>query len=45
MLVVRGDDGAEVLVPFAKEFVVTVDTDLKRVEMRLPAGLVDVNRS
>jgi 16S rRNA processing protein RimM len=45
MLVVRDDAGDEILVPFAKAFVVTVDTVAKRVEMRLPAGLVDVNRS
>ena len=45
MLVVRDDVGDEILVPFAKAFVVTVDTVAKRVEMRLPAGLVDVNRS
>ena len=44
MLVVRADSGDEIMVPFAKDFVVTVDTASKRVEMRLPAGLVDVNK-
>jgi 16S rRNA processing protein RimM len=44
LLVVRSSEGGEVLVPFAKDFVVTVDTPKRRVEMRLPAGLVDVNR-
>jgi 16S rRNA processing protein RimM len=44
MLVVRSADGAEVLVPFAKDFLIAVDAEAKRVEMRLPDGLVDVNR-
>lgn len=44
MLVVKSADGAEVLVPFAKDFLVAVDAKSKRVEMRLPDGLLDVNR-
>jgi len=44
LLAVRSSEGDEVLIPFAKAFLVGVDTDLKRVDMRLPQGLVDVNR-
>jgi 16S rRNA processing protein RimM len=34
-----------VLVPFAKDFLVKVKAGERRVEMVLPAGLLDVNRS
>jgi 16S rRNA processing protein RimM len=44
LLAVRSTEGDEVLIPFAKAFLVAVDTDSKRVDMRLPQGLVDVNR-
>ena len=33
----------EALVPFAKDFLVSVDLPERRIRMRLPAGLVDVN--
>lgn len=45
MLVVRSPDGDEVLVPFAKDFIVTISAEERRVEMVLPQGLLDVNRS
>ena len=45
LLAVRSDDGDEILVPFAKAFLVGVDTKAKRVDMVLPVGLVDVNRA
>jgi 16S rRNA processing protein RimM len=38
----RGD---EILIPFAKAFLVNVDTEAKRIEMKLPEGLIEVNRS
>jgi 16S rRNA processing protein RimM len=44
MLVVISAGGDELLIPFAKEFVVAVDVAGKRVEMVLPDGLLDVNR-
>ncbi len=44
MLVVRGTSGDEILIPFAKEYLRRVDVGAKRVEMALPAGLVDLNR-
>jgi 16S rRNA processing protein RimM len=45
LLVVKAPDGDEVLVPFAKAFVVAVNTDARRIDMVLPVGLVDVNRT
>ena len=45
LLAVRSLEGDEVLIPFAKAFLVTMDTDAKRIDMILPAGLIDVNRS
>jgi 16S rRNA processing protein RimM len=44
ILVVASPLGEELLVPFVKSFIVTVDTARKRVEMQLPDGLLDVNR-
>jgi 16S rRNA processing protein RimM len=44
MLVLRSAEGDEVLVPFAKDFLVKVSAEERRVEMKLPQGLVDVNR-
>jgi 16S rRNA processing protein RimM len=34
-----------VLIPFAKAFLVAMNTDAKRIDMILPVGLVEVNRS
>jgi len=45
LLAVRSIEGDEVLIPFAKAFLVTMDTDAKRIDMILPAGLIEVNRS
>jgi 16S rRNA processing protein RimM len=45
LLAVRSTEGDEVLIPFAKAFLVALDTEAKRIDMILPAGLVDVNRS
>jgi 16S rRNA processing protein RimM len=45
LLTVLSADGDEVLIPFAKSFLVSVDTDAKRIEMTLPEGLIEVNRS
>ncbi|MGA7243479.1 MAG: ribosome maturation factor RimM [Terracidiphilus sp.] len=44
MLVVRSESADEILIPFAKEYLRRVDVGAKRVEMALPAGLVDLNR-
>ena len=45
LLTVTSPDGDEILIPFAKAFLVAVNTDAKRIEMKLPEGLVEVNRS
>lgn len=45
LLEVISPDGNEILIPFAKAFIVGVDTKEKRVTMTLPEGLVEVNQS
>lgn len=45
LLAVASVEGDEILIPFAKAFLVRVDTEAKRIEMTLPEGLVEVNRS
>ncbi len=45
LLAVRSPEGDEILIPFAKAFLVAVDTAAKRIDMTLPEGLVEVNRS
>jgi 16S rRNA processing protein RimM len=44
LLAVASVEGDEILLPFAKAFLVRVDTEAKRIEMRLPEGLIEVNR-
>jgi 16S rRNA processing protein RimM len=44
LLVVDGEAGDQILVPYAKAFLVGVDIEARRIEMRLPAGLVELNR-
>jgi 16S rRNA processing protein RimM len=45
LLAVRSLEGDEVLIPFAKAFLVSMNTEAKRIDMILPEGLVDVNRT
>jgi 16S rRNA processing protein RimM len=45
LLEVVSADDEEILIPFAKAFVVAIDAKAKRVDMTLPVGLLDVNRS
>jgi 16S rRNA processing protein RimM len=45
LLAVTSSGGDEILIPFAKAFLVAVDTDAKRIEMTLPEGLIEINRS
>jgi 16S rRNA processing protein RimM len=45
LLAVRSSEGDEILIPFAKAFLVSVNTAAKRIDMTLPAGLVEINRS
>lgn len=43
LLVVKTSASEEALVPFAKAYLVTMDLAGKRIEMRLPEGLLDIN--
>ena len=45
LLAVLSPDGGEILIPFAKAFLVSIHVKEKRVDMILPAGLVEVNRA
>src|ERR1700761_2552642 len=36
--------GDEILIPFVKAFLIAVNTESKRIEMKLPEGLVEINR-
>jgi 16S rRNA processing protein RimM len=45
LLSVLSPDGDEILIPFAKAFLVGVNVKEKRVDMVLPEGLVEVNRA
>jgi 16S rRNA processing protein RimM len=43
LLIVTGKNGSEHAIPFAKAYLVRIDLAGRRVEMNLPAGLLDVN--
>lgn len=45
LLAVTSLEGDEILIPFAKAFLVAVDTEAKRIDMTLPEGLIEVNRA
>ena len=38
-----GSGKSELEIPFAQEFLVRIDLEAKRIEMKLPEGLLDVN--
>ncbi len=42
LLVVRGPAG-ELLIPFAKSYLIQIDLEERRVEMKLPEGLAELN--
>jgi 16S rRNA processing protein RimM len=44
LLEVRSEDGDEILIPYAKAFLKSVDIAGRKIVLSLPAGLVDVNR-
>jgi 16S rRNA processing protein RimM len=44
LLEVVSSDGDELLIPFAKKYVLAIDTVAKAVRMELPAGLAELNR-
>ncbi len=41
---VPGQSETECMIPFAEEYVEQIDTANKRIRMRLPAGLLEINR-
>ena len=45
LLCVETDAGDEVLIPYVQSFLIELLQEQKRINMSLPAGLVDVNRS
>jgi 16S rRNA processing protein RimM len=38
-------EGDEILIPYVQSFLVSLSTSDKRIEMRLPAGLLELNRT
>jgi 16S rRNA processing protein RimM len=42
-LLVVSEGGKELLVPFAQEFIAAIDIEGKRVEMKLPAGMLELD--
>ena len=44
LLIVRGPSG-EILIPFVQTYLRKLDLDARRVEMELPEGLLDLNKS
>ncbi len=45
LLTVTTEAGDEILIPYVQSFLVSLSTADKRIEMRLPAGLIDLNRA
>lgn len=43
LLVVKTTKGDEVMIPFARAYLVTMDIAGKRIKMRLPEGLLEIN--
>jgi 16S rRNA processing protein RimM len=43
LLAVKTANGGEVLIPFVEAYLVKIDLAAKRIEMRLPAGLLEIN--
>ena len=45
LLTVLTDTGEEVLIPYVQSFLISLDPENKRIVMKLPQGLVELNRS
>ena len=43
LLVLRGANDREILIPFAKSYLKKIDLEARRIEMTLPEGLLDLN--
>jgi 16S rRNA processing protein RimM len=44
LLNVRTEAGDEILIPYVQSFLIALDVEQKRMEMTLPAGLLDLNK-
>ena len=44
LLTVSSSDGNEILIPYVKAFLVQLDVQKRRVDMKLPPGLLELNR-
>jgi 16S rRNA processing protein RimM len=44
LLEIESAAGDEILIPFVKAFLIAVNSESKRIDMKLPEGLVEVNR-
>ena len=42
LLVVKREDAEDVLIPLVEDFIVAIDEDALRIDMRLPLGLLDM---
>ena len=45
LLTVRSAEGDEFLIPFAKSFLTKIDIEARRIDMELPQGLLEINKS
>ena len=43
IFVIQRADGDEILVPFANEFIASIDVAARRIEMNLPDGMLSIN--
>lgn len=43
LFIVRRADGSEVFVPVVDEFVKSIDSDMRRIDVAIPDGLLDLN--
>ncbi len=45
LLTVEATNGDEILIPYVQSFLIKLDVENKRIEMELPEGLLELNRS
>ena len=45
LLTVETENGEEILIPYVQSFLVSLSVEEKRIEMRLPVGLLELNNS
>jgi 16S rRNA processing protein RimM len=45
LLTVEGPSGEEILIPYVQSFLISLDVAAKRIQMTLPDGLLDLNRT